>query len=104
MFLNLCDANHIVWICYDGIITDSYSCGEGVVDLKFWHWFCKLGTEKNNGQFTTGQPSFVPMKVSAGVSQSGVDMVCSRVCGQNGCQCGSTARGLHCVWSYYRLE
>jgi len=75
-----------------------------VVDLKFWRWFCKLGAEKSGYQLKAGQPSFVPMEVSAGVSLSGVDMVCSRVCGHEGCQCGSTVRGLHCVWSYYRLE
>lgn len=77
---------------------------ERVIGLKLWHWFCKLG---NNGLGRRGgirQPIIVAKQVSAKVSQSGVDMVCSRICGHDGCRCGSTARGLHCIWSYYRLE
>ena len=77
---------------------------ERVVNLKLWQWFCKLGDKKSSYKVNTVQPNFVPKQVAEGVSQSGVDMICSRVCGHDGCQCGSTIRGLHCVWSYYRLE
>ena len=77
---------------------------ERVVELNLWHWFCKLGDKKISYKSKTGQPSFVPMQVSESVSESGVDMICSRVCGHEGCRCGSTMRGLHCVWSYYRIE
>ena len=75
-----------------------------VVDLKIWQWFCKLGDNKKGHTVQILQPTFVPTQVSEQVSQSGVDMVCSRICGHEGCQCGSTVRGLHCIWSYYRLE
>jgi len=75
-----------------------------VVDLKLWQWFCKLGDKKSGYKVQAEQPSFVPMQVSEEVRQSGVDMTCSRVCGHEGCRCGSTVRGLHCVWSYYRME
>jgi len=74
-----------------------------VINLKLWRWFCKLGDEKSDCKLKTGHPGFMTMQVSEGVRQSGVDMACSRVCGHEGCQCGGTVRGLHCVWSYYRL-
>ncbi|WP_378955661.1 hypothetical protein [Pelosinus sp. sgz500959] len=75
-----------------------------MVNLKLWKWFCKLDDKKNSYRIKTGQPTFVPKQVSERVAQSGVDMTCSRICGHDGCRCGSTVRGLHCVWSYYRLE
>lgn len=71
--------------------------------MKLWRWFCKLGTQPNQ-QGVGRQPLIVTKQVSAEISQSGVDMVCSRICGQDGCRCGSTVRGLHCIWSYYRVE
>lgn len=73
-------------------------------DLKLWHWFCKLGGTEGIQQGGSQQPNVVTKQVSQEVSQSGVDMVCSRICGQDGCRCGSTVRGLYCIWSYYRLE
>lgn len=30
--------------------------------------------------------------------------ICTRLCGKAGCQCGGTARGLFCLWSYYRPQ
>jgi hypothetical protein len=51
-----------------------------------------------------GQPFFPAKQVSERVSRSGVDTVCSRICGHKNCQCGGTLKGLHCVWSYYRLD
>lgn len=72
--------------------------------MKIWKWFCKLDDKKSGYKLKNTQPVFVPKQVSEKLSQSGVDMVCSRVCGNEGCHCGSTVRGLHCVWSYYRME
>jgi hypothetical protein len=77
---------------------------ERVICLKLWHCFCKLGDQKVGRKGKIGQPNVPIRQVSEQVSRSGVDAVCSRVCGNEGCQCGSTLRGLHCVWSYYRLE
>lgn len=77
---------------------------ERMVCLKLWHWFCKLGDQKAGHKGKAGQPQVPIKQTSERVSRSGVDTVCSRVCGHGGCQCGSTVRGLHCVWSYYRLE
>jgi hypothetical protein len=72
--------------------------------LKLWHWFCKIG-EAKAGYKAKGDQTALPAKsVSERVRQSEVDTVCSRVCGHENCQCGGTMRGLHCVWSYYRLE
>ena len=76
---------------------------ERVVCLKLWHWFCRLGEQQVGYTYKGNHPSVPSKGVSEFVSQSGVDMVCSRVCGNGGCQCGSTVRGLHCIWSYYRL-
>ena len=72
--------------------------------LKLWHWFCKLGDGRPSLRGQVRRPIIVKKQVSDEVSESGVDMVCSRICGQEGCRCGSTVRGLHCIWSYYRLE
>jgi len=75
-----------------------------VVDLKIWQWFCKLGDKQRGHIVNAKHPVLADRQVSERVSQSGVDVTCSRVCGNDGCRCGSTIRGLHCVWSYYRLE
>lgn len=72
--------------------------------MKLWQWFCRLGTDKLP---QVPQPLTVkdrPMTVADRISHSGVDMVCTRICGSGGCRCGSTVRGLYCVWSYYRVE
>jgi len=76
---------------------------ERVMTLKLWRWFCKIGEERV-GYKVKGQTALPAKQVSERVSQSGVDMVCSRICGHESCQCGGTIRGLHCVWSYYRLD
>lgn len=72
--------------------------------MKLWRWFCNLGSKQRSWRDEAVHPVFVPKQASEEVSQSGVDMVCTRVCSQGGCQCGSSVRGLHCVWSYYRIE
>ena len=65
--------------------------------MKAWRWFCGLGKEKTHSvkKSVTGP--------SLKAQQAGAD-VCSRICGEQGCKCGSTARGYYCIWSYYRLE
>lgn len=76
---------------------------ERVIALKLWNWFCKIGENKVGYKVKAG-PSLPVKQVSERVSRSGVDTVCSRICGHENCQCGGTIKGLHCVWSYYRLD
>ncbi|HWR37889.1 MAG TPA: hypothetical protein VN611_00185 [Patescibacteria group bacterium] len=64
--------------------------------MKIWQWFCRLGTPASSPQ-----PIF--WRHSRPQQASGVE-VCTRLCGQQGCRCGGTMRGLHCIWSYYREE
>ncbi|MBC8015148.1 MAG: hypothetical protein H7X79_05320, partial [Sporomusaceae bacterium] len=47
--------------------------------MKIWKWFCKLDDKMSGYKLKNVQPTFVPKQVSEKVSQSGVDMVCSRV-------------------------
>lgn len=72
-----------------------------------WNWFCGLG--QNNGPVRRNIRSFWRVRkqdaqAAHALKDSGVDAVCSRFCGSESCQCGSTVRGLHCIWSYYRAE
>ena len=72
--------------------------------MKLWQWFCKLGDKRTGYKIKKGRALQPVKEVSERVSKSGVDTVCSRVCGHENCQCGGTLKGLHCVWSYYRLD
>ncbi len=70
--------------------------------MKLWAWFCRLGTALENKPVP-----FLPAKrqpIAVQPTPSGVDIVCTRLCGQSGCRCGSTIRGLHCIWSHYRIQ
>ena len=65
--------------------------------MQLWQWFCNLGRKKAKQEVVFWR------KRQRGKIEpvSGVE-VCTRICGQAGCQCGGTMRGLYCVWSYYR--
>ncbi len=86
------------------VYNENKRAGERVVALKLWHWFCKIGEQKVGYKVKAGQTVLPAKQISERVSRSGVDTVCSRICGHENCQCGGTMRGLHCVWSYYRLD
>lgn len=74
-----------------------------MIALKLWDWFCKIGEPRVECSGKAGETALPTKQVSEQVSRSGVDTMCSRICGHESCQCGGTIRGLHCVWSYYRL-
>ena len=72
--------------------------------MKLWIWFCQLGTEEGNQPlpfFPVNQSTHV-LPPATGISTT--ETACTRLCGQNGCRCGGTIRGLHCVWSHYRMQ
>lgn len=67
--------------------------------MQFWNWFCNLGMREAKQEVVFWR------KRQKGNREpiSGIE-VCTRLCGQAGCRCGGTMRGLYCVWSYYRDE
>lgn len=67
--------------------------------MRLWQWFCNLGVRAVSPEAVFWR------KRQKGKSEQilGVE-ICTRMCGQNGCRCGGTMRGLYCVWSYYRDE
>ena len=67
--------------------------------MKMWRWFCGLGKKRKLPE----EKKTVRPEASLKAKEAGVD-ICSRICGEQGCKCGSTARGYYCIWSYYRLE
>ncbi|VBB05199.1 Hypothetical protein LUCI_0406 [Lucifera butyrica] len=71
--------------------------------MKIWDWFCRLGTKDEkemNSEFWRRKR--VQTSGSANTEAAdGTEMFCTRMCGGR-CQCGSTVRGIHCIWSYYR--
>lgn len=66
--------------------------------MSLWQRFCTLGKKT-----PVKEISFWRERKKGGKAEpvSGVE-ICTRLCGQAGCRCGGTMRGLHCVWSYYR--
>ncbi|WP_094605716.1 hypothetical protein SPSIL_006490 [Sporomusa silvacetica DSM 10669] len=102
--------------------------------MKVWQWFCQLGTYKIRlglcKSFRTPAEALVVQSresytfhldkkadlvfgrvrykeniaAPCKTGPSGVESVCTRLSGNAGCQCGSTMRGLHCIWSYYRMN
>lgn len=70
--------------------------------MRIWQWFCNIGMPKTLPLYLYRKGLPAPMPHDR-FSEQGVD-ICTRLCGHSGCQCGSTQRGLHCIWSHYRLE
>ena len=71
--------------------------------MKLWTWFCHLGTESDNPSlqfFPVKQTTYTPPAAAVSKEQA----ACTRLCGQSDCRCGGTIRGLHCVWSHYRMQ
>lgn len=72
--------------------------------MKVWQWFCQLGVGKKT-DLTFGRVKYKEITaVPYNTGKHGVEGVCTRLNGNEGCQCGSTMRGLHCIWSYYRMK
>ncbi|XER08044.1 hypothetical protein SRRS_36380 [Sporomusa rhizae] len=65
--------------------------------MRLWKWFCRLGVKVSAPETSFWRNRQREVKPAI----SGVE-VCTRLCGQAGCRCGGTIRGLHCIWSYYR--
>ena len=73
--------------------------------MKIWQWFCQLGAcKKTNSVFGRLKYKGKFTDQYNNGEQSGVEAVCTRLSGNERCQCGSTMRGLHCIWSYYRMN
>lgn len=72
--------------------------------MKLWKWFCSLGRNRIN----TGIPFLPQRRKVVAKPQQAPDLdgaeICTRLCGEGGgCRCGSTVRGMYCIWSYYRV-
>ncbi|WP_021171260.1 hypothetical protein SOV_35410 [Sporomusa ovata DSM 2662] len=72
--------------------------------MKIWRWFCSLGAYKKTNLFFGRVKYKGKFTDQYSRERSGVESVCTRLNGNAGCQCGSTMRGLHCIWSYYRMN
>lgn len=71
--------------------------------MKLWTWFCRLGAAADH-EVLHFFPAKPPAQASPPAVISGSETACTRLCGQSGCRCGGTIRGLHCVWSHYRMQ
>jgi hypothetical protein len=72
--------------------------------MKIWQWFCQLGAYKKT-DVTFGRVRYKEtIAIPSNTGECGVEGVCTRLSGNGGCQCGSTMRGMHCIWSYYRMS
>lgn len=80
------------------------SKGQGLMGMNIWQWFCQLGTHNFNNGWLPFEARQTGYRAGSPDDKTGVTSVCTRLCGYPGCRCGSTIRGLHCIWSHYRLE
>ena len=64
--------------------------------MKIWQWFCQLCAPAPTKQNEGWQEHTLEKNTISDVE------ICTRLCGNTGCRCGGTIRGLHCIWSYYR--